>query len=219
MVDNNQIEVFKVVLFGESGVGKTSIISQFIDSSFQEDIQSSSGGTFSSKTFTYGDGKILKLEIWDTAGQERYRALTKMFYKDADAAILVYDITRKITFEEMQNYWVQQIKESAPENIILAIAGNKSDLPDEDVDEEMARKYAKELGAMFCTTSAKSNFGITDLFLRIAKKYTGADNIQIVNEDDNFPQEQIMRKNGTMKITKEKTLKKKKEKMLLDTNK
>ena len=219
MVDNNQIEVFKVVLFGESGVGKTSIISQFIDSSFQEDIQSSSGGTFSSKTFTYGDGKILKLEIWDTAGQERYRALTKMFYKDADAAILVYDITRKITFEEMQNYWVQQIKESAPENIILAIAGNKSDLPDEDVDEEMARKYAKELGAMFCTTSAKSNFGITDLFLRIAKKYTGADNIQIVNEDDNFPQKQIMRKNGTMKITKEKTLKKKKEKMLLDTNK
>ncbi len=212
MVDNNQIEVFKVVLFGESGVGKTSIISQFIDSSFQEDIQSSSGGTFSSKTFTYGDGKILKLEIWDTAGQERYRALTKMFYKDADAAILVYDITRKITFEEMQNYWVQQIKESAPENIILAIAGNKSDLPDEDVDEEMARKYAKELGAMFCTTSAKSNFGITDLFLRIAKKYTGADNIQIVNEDDNFPQEQIMRKNGTMKITKEKTLKKKKKK-------
>ena len=212
MVDNNQIEVFKVVLFGESGVGKTSIISQFIDSSFQEDIQSSSGGTFSSKTFTYGDGKILKLEIWDTAGQERYRALTKMFYKDADAAILVYDITRKITFEEMQNYWVQQIKESAPENIILAIAGNKSDLPDEDVDEEMARKYAKELGAMFCTTSAKSNFGITDLFLRIAKKYTGADNIQIVNEDDNFPQDQIMRKNGTMKITKEKTLKKKKKK-------
>ena len=212
MVDNNQIEVFKVVLFGESGVGKTSIISQFIDSSFQEDIQSSSGGTFSSKTFTYGDGKILKIEIWDTAGQERYRALTKMFYKDADAAILVYDITRKITFEEMQNYWVQQIKESAPENIILAIAGNKSDLPDEDVDEEMARKYAKELGAMFCTTSAKSNFGITDLFLRIAKKYTGADNIQIVNEDDNFPQEQIMRKNGTMKITKEKTLKKKKKK-------
>ena len=206
------IEIFKVVLFGEAGVGKTSIISQFIDSSFQEDLQSSSGGTFSSKSFSYGDGKILKFKIWDTAGQERYRALTKMFYKDANAAILVYDISRKITFEEMQNYWVPQIKESAPEDIILSIAANKSDLPNEDVDEEVARNYAKELGALFCTTSAKSNFGITDLFLRIAKKHTGVENIQIINDEESLQEEPIMKKNGTMKITKDKAMNKKDKK-------
>ena len=87
-------ESFKVVLVGESGVGKTSIITQFIDQTFQEDQQSTTGGTFSTKSVKC-DGKTLKFEIWDTAGQERYRSLTKMFYKDANAAVLVYDITRK----------------------------------------------------------------------------------------------------------------------------
>ena len=84
-MSDNQIETFKIVLLGDSGVGKTSIISQFIDNNFQDDIQSSSGGTFNSKAFTYSDNKILKFDIWDTAGQERYRALTKIFYKDANA--------------------------------------------------------------------------------------------------------------------------------------
>ena len=106
------IESFKVVLVGESGVGKTSIITQFIDQTFQEDQQSTTGGTFSTKSVICDNTKILKFEIWDTAGQERYRALTKMFYKDANAAVLVYDITRKDSFEELQNYWAQQIKES-----------------------------------------------------------------------------------------------------------
>ena len=110
-------ETFKVVLLGETGVGKTSIISQFVDQNFQEDIQPSTGGTFSSKTFIYENNKLLKFEIWDTAGQERYRSLTTMFYKEANAAILVYDITRVNTFDEIKTYWAKQIKESAPENI------------------------------------------------------------------------------------------------------
>ena len=118
----SEVESFKVVLVGESGVGKTSIITQFIDQTFQEDQQSTTGGTFSTKSVQCDNGKILKFEIWDTAGQERYRALTKMFYKDANAAVLVYDITRKDSFEEMQNYWANQIKESSPPGIILAIA-------------------------------------------------------------------------------------------------
>ena len=211
-MNDNQIEAFKVVLLGESGVGKTSIISQFIDQDFQEDLQSSTGGTFSSKSFIYGGGKILKFEIWDTAGQERYRSLTKMFYKDANAAILVYDITRKITFEELQSYWAEQIKDSAPQNILLAVVANKSDLEEEDVDEGEARNYAKELGAIFCTTSAKSRHGIDDLFLQIARKHTGANDVQIKNDEDDSPNmannqdEDKMNKNGTMKISKESTL-------------
>ena len=206
-----QFETIKIVLLGESGVGKTSIISQFIDQTFQEDLQSSTGGTFSSKTFTYDNGKILKLEIWDTAGQERYRALTKMFYKDANAAILVYDITRKRSFEELQNYWFEQIKESAPQNIMLVVDANKCDLiQEEEVDEGVARDYSKGIGAIFCTTSAKSSVGINDLFIQIARKYTGFDDIQIKNEEEDYSNrttqsEGKISKNGSMKISREKT--------------
>ena len=187
MNDNIPIENFKVVLLGESGVGKTSIISQFIESSFQEDLQSSTGGTFFSKTFICDKSKIIKFEIWDTAGQERYRSLTKMFYKDAGAAVLVYDITSKKSFEELKNYWAEQIKESAPSNIIISIVANKSDLSEiEVVDEETARNYATEIGALFCTASAKNCCGINDLFIQIAQKHTGSDHIKIKGEEDDL---------------------------------
>ena len=224
MVDIS-IETFKIVLIGESGVGKTSIISQFIDQNFQDDLQTSTGGTFSSKSFIYGNGKILKFEIWDTAGQERYRSLTKMFYKDTNAAILVYDITRKISFEELQNYWAKEIQESAPENIILAIVGNKNDLLEEEgqgdfVDEGEAREFAAKLGALFYTISAKKNYGINDLFLQIAKKHTGVEDIKIKTdeEDSGEPENSLNNQNealnskGTMRISKEKTFDNQKKK-------
>jgi len=196
------IESFKVVLVGESGVGKTSIITQFIDQTFQEDIQSTTGGTFSTKSVVCDGGKILKFEIWDTAGQEKYRSLTTMFYKDANAAVMVYDVTRKDSFEEMKNYWAIQIKDNSPENIILAIAANKSDLIEQEtVDEEEARNFAKELNAIFVTTSAKSSEGINSLFEEIAKKYSGATNITIKEEEDGEePQVQEQKNTNTVKI-------------------
>ena len=198
-------ESFKVVLVGESGVGKTSIITQFIDQTFQDDQQSTTGGTFSTKTVICDNSKVLKFEIWDTAGQERYRALTKMFYKDANAAILVYDITRKDSFEELQNYWAEQIKESSPPNIILAVAGNKSDLIEQEVvDEDNARQFASQLGAIFVGTSAKNIQTITSLFFEIAKKYTGASDVKIKEEDDGQPQPEENKKD-TMKLSTEKT--------------
>ena len=196
------IESFKVVLVGESGVGKTSIITQFIDQTFQEDIQSTTGGTFSTKSVVCDGGKILKFEIWDTAGQEKYRSLTTMFYKDANAAVMVYDVTRKDSFEEMKNYWANQIKDNSPEKIILAIAANKSDLIEQEtVDEEEARNFAKELNAIFVTTSAKSSEGINSLFEEIAKKYSGATNITIKEEEDGEePQVQEQKNTNTVKI-------------------
>ena len=193
------IESFKVVLVGESGVGKTSIITQFIDQTFQEDIQSTTGGTFSTKSVVCDGGKVLKLEIWDTAGQEKYRSLTTMFYKDANAAVMVYDVTRKESFEELKNYWSGQIRDSSPENIILAIAGNKSDLIEHEVvDEGEARDFAKELGAIFVSTSAKNSEGINNLFEEIAKKYTGSSKITIKEdfEDEPHEQEQQQTKGG-----------------------
>ena len=165
---------FKVVLVGEAGVGKTSIISQFIDQVFEEELQTSTGGSFSSKEIFFDNGKSLKLEIWDTAGQERYRSLTKIFYKNSSCAILVYDITKKQTFDELKNYWIGQIKESAPKDIMLAIVGNKEDLLDkEQVDENEARDFAKENNALFFSTSAKNSNAINQLFIDIGKKYTG----------------------------------------------
>jgi len=198
------IESFKVVLVGESGVGKTSIITQFIDQTFQEDQQSTTGGTFSTKSVICDNGKTLKFEIWDTAGQERYRSLTKMFYKDANAAVLVYDITRKDSFEELQNYWAEQIKESSPSNIILAVAANKSDLFNKEaVDEDQARKFAESLGAIYASTTATTVESINDLFIQIAKKYTGSNEIKIKEEDEGQVQ-QDDKKEG-MKLTKDKT--------------
>ena len=205
------VESFKVVLVGESGVGKTSIITQFIDQTFQEDQQSTTGGTFSTKSVICDNGKTLKFEIWDTAGQERYRSLTKMFYKDANAAVLVYDITRKDSFEELQNYWSQQIKESSPPNIILAVAANKSDLINQEaVEEEKAREFANQLGAIFVSTTATTVESINELFIEIAKKYTNATEIKIKGDDDG--QEQPEEKNDNVKLSKDKTNEKKERK-------
>ena len=210
---------FKIVLIGEAGVGKTSIISQFIDQTFQEDLQASTGGTFTSKTLILNNGNTLKFDIWDTAGQERYRALTKLFYKDSNAAILVYDITRQDSFDELKNYWAQQIQESTNSNIILAIAANKSDLIEkEEVDEETARKFAQEINAMFYLTSAKNSMGIDDLFFEIAKKHIGRDDITIrkgENEDEKVEnvvkEDEAEDSKGAMKITAERSFSKNKE--------
>ena len=197
---------FKVVLLGEAGVGKTSIISQFIDESFQEDIQSSTGGTYSSKTFVIGNKQLLDFEIWDTAGQERYRSLTTMYYKDANAAILVYDITLQKSFDEIKAYWANQVKETSSNDIILVVCGNKSDLiKDEEVDEEKAREFANEIGALFFLTSAKNAIGINDVFIQIAKKHTGNDNVRVKEKNEEIEEEENQKnengdKQGTVKI-------------------
>ena len=118
MADDNA-KTCKVVLLGESGVGKTCIISRFINNTFEDNIMTTTGASYAGKTMSFDElnGQSIKFEIWDTAGQEKYRALTKIFYKDAGVAILVYDITRKESFAEIKNYWYNQIKDYAPKNI------------------------------------------------------------------------------------------------------
>ena len=200
---DEEMESIKIVLIGESGVGKTSIICQFMEQVFANDKQSTIGGTFSTKIVKCGEEKEVRLEIWDTAGQERYRSVTKMFYKDANAALLDYDITSKYTYEELKNYWVEQVKETSPKNIILAIIANKADLiENEQVDEEEAREFAQKNNALFALTSAKNNYGINDLFLEIAKKYTGIDSSLIFEEKDEIEEVRNIRKQS-VKITKE----------------
>ena len=108
----------KVVLIGESGVGKTSIISRYINNTFKSQLMSTPGANFVTKNVIMADdNQSIKFEIWDTAGQERYRALAKVFYKNAAVCVLVYDITRKTSFNELKNYWYKEIKENAQSNV------------------------------------------------------------------------------------------------------
>ena len=109
----------KVVLLGEAGVGKTSIISRFINDVFEEGLETTTGASYAGKNMIFKDyqNQVVKFEIWDTAGQEKYRSLTQIFYKDASIAILVYDITNEESFEEIEKYWYQQLKECAPKDI------------------------------------------------------------------------------------------------------
>ena len=163
----------KVVLLGDSGVGKTCIIARYISGSFDKNSATTNGASFCSKNVRFEQlGKNLLLDIWDTAGQEKYKALTKFFYKDAAVCILVYDVTRKDSFESLKDYWYSQLKENSEPDIVIGVAGNKCDLyENEEVKEDEAREWAKEIGAVFELTSAQNNTGINDLFLNVGYKF------------------------------------------------
>jgi len=163
----------KAVLLGEAGVGKTCLISRFVNNIFENNTMTSVSASYATKTMVFEDlgGKSIKFEIWDTAGQERYRSISKLLYKDAEITILVYDITQRRTYDEIKDYWYKEIKENSQGNIILGVAGNKCDLyEDEKVSEEEARDFADEIGAIFQLTSSYENRGITELFKKIGYK-------------------------------------------------
>ena len=196
--DNDIDESIKVVLIGESGVGKTSIISQFTKGVFNNDLMSTNGATFCTKKKEFKEfKKSISFEIWDTAGQEKYRSLAKMFFKDAAVALIVYDITSKKTFDEIKNYWMNLVKENGPKQIIMYIVGNKSDL-NEQITEEEARKYAESLGIPLWFTSAKDSTGIEELFEEIGKKYLSP---EFSNNEEIIQRK--MRKNEVTKVNKE----------------
>ena len=171
MTDDNILKI-KIVLIGEPFVGKTCIINRYVDNNYKENPGSTIGSNYTSKKITIPDlNKEVILDIWDTAGQEVYRSFVKLFYKESKIAILVYDISDRKSFDELKKYWFNEIKEFR-KDIILGIAGNKSDLIDkEEVNEDEARKFAKEINASFRLTSALSNIGIEELFLELTKKY------------------------------------------------
>ena len=108
------LQSYKVVIVGESGVGKTSIISYYINEAFDISTSSTVSVTYVSKEINC-NGRNIKFEIWDTAGQEKFRSLTRIFYKNSNVAFLVYDITNRSTFEEIKNYWYKQIQDNCPE--------------------------------------------------------------------------------------------------------
>ena len=178
MEDSDNITC-KVVLVGDSGVGKTCIIQRYVNNKYSDDTETTSASTYTYKIVEYKDyNKSVSLDIWDTAGQELYRALARNFYLNASIGILVYDVRRRATFESIKDYWYDQLKQSGEENIVLGIAGNKCDLfQDEEVTEEEAKKYANSIGAVFHLTSCKESIGIEDLFVECGKKYLEVNNL------------------------------------------
>ena len=171
---NRKEIVCKVVLLGESGVGKTSIITRYIANEFAEGSACTTSASYATKTIQYSDyqNKEIKFEIWDTVGQEKYRALNQLFYKDAAICVLVYDITSEHTYDAIEDYWYDQVTQFSSNNVILGIAGNKCDLMDaEKVSEERARNFANEKNAIYERTSACQNIGIDNLFYNLGLRY------------------------------------------------
>lgn len=188
----------KVVLLGESGVGKTCIISRYVNNTYDEKSETTNGASYASKIIDLEQyNQSLRFDIWDTAGQEKYRSLTKFFYKDAAIAVLVYDITRRESFEEVRKYWYEQLKTCGEKNIVIGLAGNKCDMFDKEaVSEEEARTFANEIGAQFQLTSAFKNLGIDDLFRMVGCKYLDPNFQDKINEEPKEEKKNIVLDNN-----------------------
>lgn len=157
-------EVIKVVLVGEAGVRKTCIIQRFCENKFTPNTISTNGAANAAQILKVDD-YIFNLDIWDTAGQEIYRSLNRIFYKNSRIAILVYDITNEKSFEEVKEYWYEQVIKANGNNIIIGIVGNKCDLYNkEKVEESTAKEWAESHGCIFQLTSAFQGTGIKDIF-------------------------------------------------------
>ena len=177
----------KCVLLGESGTGKSSLIERFITNTFKKDTLSTLIGSFSSKLVYYEKENIsIRFDIWDTAGQEKYRSINKIFYQDAQVTFLVYDITQKETYDAIKGYWYQEVKDNSPEDAIIFVLGNKSDLYErEAINEEDARKYAEDINALYKLVSAQNGEGIEDIFKMIGGKLLTPEFLNRIKEDSN----------------------------------
>ena len=161
----------KVTLIGESSVGKTCIINKFCKNIFEEKVESTLGANYSQKQIEI-NGRKIRLDLWDTAGQEKYRAIGRHFYKESYIVCLVYDITNKESFEKIKEIWYPELVEYGEQFKIIGLIGNKVDLYlEEEVSEEMAKKYAEEIDAVHKRTSALKGTGIEDLFNELTIKY------------------------------------------------
>jgi len=161
---------FKLVLLGESAVGKSSLVLRFVKDQFDDYRESTIGAAFLTQTVTLDDNTVVKFEIWDTAGQERYKSLAPMYYRNANCAVVVYDITQTASLEKAKT-WIRELQRQADPSIIIALCGNKTDLEARrQVTKEEAQKYAEEEGLMWSETSAKSGEGVADIFISIARK-------------------------------------------------
>ena len=163
MNDDNYDLILKLVIIGDSGVGKTNILSRYNNNEFSLITQPTVGVEFGNKIIKK-ENKSIKLQIWDTAGQERYKAITNAFYKGSKGAFVVYDITRKESFINIDK-WIGELKTNGSDDILIVLVGNKTDLEDKrEVLTEEVEKKAKQYGIAFCETSALNGQNIEHAF-------------------------------------------------------
>ncbi|XP_064359176.1 ras-related protein Rab-4B [Dromaius novaehollandiae] len=160
--------LFKFLVIGSAGTGKSCLLHQFIENKFKQDSNHTIGVEFGSKVVNVG-GKTVKLQIWDTAGQERFRSVTRSYYRGAAGALLVYDITSRETYNALTN-WLTDARTLASPNIVIILCGNKKDL---DADREVtfleASRFAQENELMFLETSALTGENVEEAFLKCAR--------------------------------------------------
>lgn len=162
--------LFKYILVGESGVGKSCLLLQFTDRRFEPIHDLTIGVEFGARIIKVGDTNV-KLQCWDSAGQEAFRSITRSYYRNASVALLVFDITRKETFDKLET-WVNEVRSSNSKNTIIMLVGNKSDLHyKRRVSEKEAKTFAEKHNMVYMETSAKNGRGVHDVFKTSAEKF------------------------------------------------
>ena len=173
---NQEVVNCKIILVGDSGVGKTTIIGRYLNK-FDKTEQSTIGASFANKTEEI-DGNIVIFEIWDTAGQERFRSVNSIFYQKSYICIMVFDITKKDTFEHLSSFWYDAVKQHAHEKVIFHVCGNKIDLFDkEEVDRAKVKEYCEKINCDYIFVSAyeENSSYIDEMFKRLGKKFINSD--------------------------------------------
>ncbi|EOA17406.1 hypothetical protein CARUB_v10005708mg [Capsella rubella] len=164
--DDDYDYLFKLVLIGDSGVGKSNLLSRFTRNEFSIESKSTIGVEFATRS-VHVDEKIIKAQLWDTAGQERYRAITSAYYRGAVGALLVYDITRHITFENVER-WLKELRDHTDANVVIMLVGNKADLRHlRAVPTDEARAFSERENMFFMETSALDATNVEQAFTHV----------------------------------------------------
>ena len=169
--------LFKILLIGDSGVGKSCLLNRFTEDIFSENYISTIGVDFKIRTLDI-DSKTIKLQIWDTAGQERFRVITSAYYRGAHGIILVYDVTSEMSFKNL-SYWLDETAKFASENINKLIVGNKCDVVKREVEFITAKEFAENLNISYLETSAKTGTNVSQIFRDIA--YNLLNNVNVTS--------------------------------------
>ena len=176
--------LFKMILIGDSSVGKSNILLKYLKGEFDQNSRATVGVEFGTKSIAL-NGKRIKIQIWDTAGQERYKSITSAYYKGAKGALIVYDITKRVTFDNIDK-WITDLKTNGDENITIILIGNKSDLEDErEVSTEEGVKKSQACKIAFLETSALNGQNVNKAFDELIDQIY-QNNCANINENDEY---------------------------------